>query len=345
MWRGSNWTNVATSSFRLTESQISDLGSYWTKASTTLDYWFDNTTGITGNTNIVTLGTIGTGVWQGTAVDFSSYTNATADTGIKFTSDAIGFDCSEVEGTDIDCSTEAITLEAQLDTPTSIPNLVTVGTIGTGVWQGSVIDHERGGLEADVSSYAGIVSITGGSTAQVDSIAEINALLPGESLASTTANLSVFTNDSGFITAAEVYAEVYGTSTLQNYLLTSSIYNEINSTTTQPNLTKTGEVKPICFSISSSTPIIGTSTWLVGAAPYALTCATQWCDLDTGTSLMVEATDGTNTATPMNCTTTPATASMSSNNTFTQYEQIKVSAGNVSGSVLDLNWCMYCTQN
>ena len=43
--------------------------------------------------------------------DFSDYTNATADTGIKFTDDAIGFDCSEVEGVGINCATEAITLD------------------------------------------------------------------------------------------------------------------------------------------------------------------------------------------------------------------------------------------
>ena len=43
-------------------------------------------------------------------------------------------------------------------------NITTVGTISTGVWQGTVIDHERGGLEADVSAYNGLIQISGGST-------------------------------------------------------------------------------------------------------------------------------------------------------------------------------------
>ncbi len=51
-----------------------------------------------GTSNITTLGTIGTGVWNGTAIDFSTYTNATASTGITFTGDAI----STTLGTAID---------------------------------------------------------------------------------------------------------------------------------------------------------------------------------------------------------------------------------------------------
>lgn len=94
---GSNYYSTTTHplisslpSLSITESQISDLQSYLTGnqtitlsgavtgsgatsiltqlATTTFDYWFNNSAGITGNSNIATLGTIGTGVWQGTAV-------------------------------------------------------------------------------------------------------------------------------------------------------------------------------------------------------------------------------------------------------------------------------------
>ena len=47
---------------------------------------FDGNLTVSGTTN---LGTIATGLWNGTAIDFSSYTNATAGTGITFTDDAI----------------------------------------------------------------------------------------------------------------------------------------------------------------------------------------------------------------------------------------------------------------
>ena len=47
--------------------------------------------------------------------------------------------------------------------------ITTVGTIATGTWQGNVIDHERGGLEADVSAGDGFVEIKGGSTTVIKS--------------------------------------------------------------------------------------------------------------------------------------------------------------------------------
>jgi len=43
-------------------------------------------------------------------------------------------------------------------------NITTLGTVGTGTWNGTAIDHERGGLEANVSNYDGFVYITGGIT-------------------------------------------------------------------------------------------------------------------------------------------------------------------------------------
>jgi len=56
--------------------------------------------------------------------------------------------------------------EALADWPGST-GITTLGTIGTGTWQGTAIDHERGGLEADVSAYDGFVKISGGTTSAV----------------------------------------------------------------------------------------------------------------------------------------------------------------------------------
>jgi len=67
----------------------------------------------TGNTNIDTLGTITTGVWNGTAIDISDYTNLTVTSPITLTGDDIGLN------------------------QTAITSL---GTIGTGVWNGTAID-------------------------------------------------------------------------------------------------------------------------------------------------------------------------------------------------------------
>lgn len=49
----------------------------------------------------------------------------------------------------------------------TMASINTVGTIGTGVWQGTAIDHERGGLEADISAYNGLLKVSGGSTSSI----------------------------------------------------------------------------------------------------------------------------------------------------------------------------------
>lgn len=52
--------------------------------------------------------------------------------------------------------------EALLDWPGST-NITSVGTVAAGTWQGSVVDHERGGIETDISAIAdgGILVGTG----------------------------------------------------------------------------------------------------------------------------------------------------------------------------------------
>ena len=50
---------------------------------------------IAGSSSIVTVGTIGTGVWQGTAVDIGTYTNLVGGTGITLTDDTLSVDVSQ----------------------------------------------------------------------------------------------------------------------------------------------------------------------------------------------------------------------------------------------------------
>ena len=100
----------------VTSANITNLN-----ATTSLDYWGTTSTGMTGNSAIITVGLLANGTLALDSLSFS-------------------------------------------------------GTL----------DHEYGGLEVDASAYAGLIAITGGATAEVNSLAEINALLPGETIASTS---------------------------------------------------------------------------------------------------------------------------------------------------------------
>jgi len=82
----------------------------------------------------------------------------------KFTASGLeGRSYSEVKQ---DLSLDSVENTA-LSTWAGTANIVTVGTIGTGTWQGTTIDHERGGLEADVSAYSGLLKVSGGATSSI----------------------------------------------------------------------------------------------------------------------------------------------------------------------------------
>lgn len=72
----------------------------------------------------------------------------------------------------------------------------TAGDSATAFFPSGTIEHERGGLEADVSAYAGIPAISGGATYQLDTLAELNTALGGIALIDTgtltNANLCVY---------------------------------------------------------------------------------------------------------------------------------------------------------
>ena len=76
-------------------------------------------------------------------------------------------------------------------------NIVTLGTIATGTWEGTVIDHERGGLEADVSGYSGLLAISGGSTSEVDAKSELESQI-ADVADFAEADGDVFTGDHDF---------------------------------------------------------------------------------------------------------------------------------------------------
>ena len=65
--------------------------------------------------------------------------------------------------------TSNVLSETTLGSTVVSSSLTSVGTITTGTWQGTVVDHERGGLELDVSAFDGLIRISGGSTTELKS--------------------------------------------------------------------------------------------------------------------------------------------------------------------------------
>lgn len=66
------------------------------------------------------------------------------------------------------------------------------------------LTHERGGLEADVSAYTGLIAISGGATAEVDSKSELEAQIGSPDLALASGDIYSGTHDFGGATALEI---------------------------------------------------------------------------------------------------------------------------------------------
>jgi len=105
--------------------------------------------GYLGSANVTTLGTIGTGVWEGTAINQTylvgqSGTNTGDEVAADLTTAGIVELATGAEtntGTD---ATRAVTPDG-LDDWTGSAQLTTLGTVGTGVWEGTTVAVDQGG--------------------------------------------------------------------------------------------------------------------------------------------------------------------------------------------------------
>lgn len=106
--------------------------------------------GYQGSTNVTTLGTIGTGTWQGTAIadgyisSATTWNNKLDSSGTIATNDYAKFDASgDLIGrsyTEVKSDLSLNNVEnTALSTWAGSSNITTLGTISTGVWQGSAI--------------------------------------------------------------------------------------------------------------------------------------------------------------------------------------------------------------
>jgi hypothetical protein len=118
----------------------------------------------TGDNAITTLGTIGTGVWQGTAIN-QTYLSGQSGTNTGDESDAsvtvkgiveLATTAETTTGTD---TTRAVTPDGLKDGYQGSGNVTTLGTIGTGVWQGTAIAD--GYLSSNTAHLSGTQTFTG----------------------------------------------------------------------------------------------------------------------------------------------------------------------------------------
>ncbi len=102
-----------------------------------------------GQTSLTTLGTIGTGVWNGSSIS-TTYTDAKVKT-VTGTANRL-----TVGGTSTDPTFDISTSYVGQNT------ITTLGTIGTGTWQGTAIGNTYGGTGINTSASSGVAQVSSG---------------------------------------------------------------------------------------------------------------------------------------------------------------------------------------
>lgn len=231
-----------------------------------------------------TLGTVYSGVWNGTAIDFSSYTNATGGTGITLNSDAIDLDIGSLDATSTILDADVIanentsgifkatwtTIKAFLKTYFDGLYLNDDGDTGTGVF-------DFGGATS--------FEIPNGASPTVDTDGEIGI--------DTTAGQLVFD----------------GGATVNTVVTTSTISVVIASSSTATY----EDVAVYC-------------------PPEDITITHQLCKVNSGTSIVMNLSDGTNDMDSITCATTLTHDYALTNNSFTKNECVEVEFGTNTGS-------------
>jgi len=275
----------------------------WSFSTTTLDYWFDNTAGITGNSNIELLGTIATGTWNGTVVatnyggtgqDFS------ASNGLIFlttgTASAIATSTLKIDYSDM------------------------VG----------IVANTAGGTGQDSSGWTGFSYVNGGTwsasgTISASAIDDVYLLNTGD------AGTGIY--DFGDATSFEMPNTLPTIDTTGEFgLSTTSDQIQYYGTTTKRVLSYE---KTAVITIASSTwegqAGTATSTIQIGTPRSAETYLNVSCYTDTGTA-WIRAGDGTNFMTSISCSSTESNVDVSSNNTFTSREKRELEIGSFAST-------------
>lgn len=182
------------------------------------------------STAITILGTVATGIWQATAIaDGYVPNNITIDLATLATTVTVSDDESTDDDQEIVFTTDNTNLESDGDFHYS-PDTGTVtatefvgggasltavdaatGDSATAFFDAGTIEHEWGGLQADISGYTGLIAITGAdTTVEIDSLDELEGQLADVTRIVSEAVMPVASTDPDVDAAGELSVDTDG---------------------------------------------------------------------------------------------------------------------------------------
>jgi len=193
-----------------------------------------------------------------------------------------------------------------------LPALATVGTITTGVWQGTPIANAYIAETYATQEWASSTYLQISSTSPY--------------VITTLENLD--------ITESQI-------SDFGDYLDESNYF----STTSQPNLALTGQIITKCYPFASTTAILSGFEKSLGSFGTDVTVQSHNAFVENGTTLVINLSDGTSDMDSITASTTRNNMAVSSNNTWDAYEEVEVQFGTNTGGVTSGDYCINYKQN
>jgi hypothetical protein len=237
--------------------------------------------------NLVTVGTIGTGIWEGTVVG-ATYGGTGINNGSSTITLGGSLTLSGAHATTITVTgATTVTLPTSgtliTTTVTTLSDLTSIGTIGTGVWQGTLIGATYGGTGVNNGSntltLAGDVTFSGANTVDITTTGNTTITLPtsGTLVSSTVTTLSDLVSV-GTITTGTWQAGVVG-STYGG----TGVNNGSSTITLGGSLTLSGAFTTTITVTANTTVTLPTSGTLVNTAVATLSSLTTVGTIGTGT--------------------------------------------------------------
>lgn len=243
---------------------------------------------------------------------------------------------------------------------TTLSSLVSIGTITTGVWNGTVIDITRGGFGAaftdpnadqlmfwddSAAKVTGIATITGGSISgttltitDVTCTDCLNATEIEDIYLLNSGDVGTGVYDFGGATSLEIPQAAAPTMGAAGILaLDTTANNLILATSTAGHVVIASATTTLYAFTATTSPIVSGTTMDLPSHPLAQVATAVWCKVSGGTSLVINLSDGTNDTNAITCTTTGTQFALTSNNSFTAYEAIRIEYGTKTGDTGDLS--------
>lgn len=226
----------------------------------------------------------------------------------------------------------------------SIPNSSLANSTISGISLGSNLNALTNDATLNGSSYNGSAAISdwGLNLANANSWTALQSFLNASTTLFSNTNTAWFGGtatssfgSNGLLDLVDAAAPTFSAAGQIGWDSTSWNLLAATSTNNTPVVIASGTTTLYAYTATTS-PIVSGTVMELPSHPLGQVATAIWCKVTSGTSLVINLSDGTNDTNAITCTTTGTQYALTSNNSWTAYERINVEYGTKTGTTGDV---------